>query len=199
MGSGVRNPIEDAWNEVSGNNSRGRANAAQQRSAEQAQNTLSSMYNQQRSDMEPYKQAGLSSLTSLQNNDFMNNFQGDPGFQFRMQQGANAINAGAGARGMRNSGATMKALTRYGQDFASNEYNNAYNRNYQRLSNLANTSFNAASNQANAAQGYGNQVSGIQTGLGNAQAASAVSGWNTAMNLGGQMGGAALGGYLGRK
>ena len=52
----------------------------------------------------------------------------DPGYDFRMQEGLKAIRrraaAGSGARG----GATLKALTRYGQDMASQEYGNAYDR-----------------------------------------------------------------------
>jgi hypothetical protein len=56
------------------------------------------------------------------------NFQEDPGYQFRQQEGQNAIQNSAAARGMGLSGATMKAMATYGSNLASQEYNNAYNR-----------------------------------------------------------------------
>jgi hypothetical protein len=52
----------------------------------------------------------------------------DPGFAFRLQEGLKAIQRSAAAKGTALSGGTMKALERYGQDYSSNEYGNAYNR-----------------------------------------------------------------------
>lgn len=56
------------------------------------------------------------------------NFQADPGYQFRLQQGQDSVQASAAARGMGLSGATLKALAKYGQGAASDEYQNAYSR-----------------------------------------------------------------------
>lgn len=56
------------------------------------------------------------------------NFQADPGYQFRMDQGTAALNTSAATRGSGLSGATLKALSRYGQGLASQEYANAYGR-----------------------------------------------------------------------
>jgi hypothetical protein len=56
------------------------------------------------------------------------NFQADPGYQFRMQEGQKAIEGSAAARGTQLSGATMKALAKYGQNLASDEYGKAYDR-----------------------------------------------------------------------
>ena len=50
------------------------------------------------------------------------NYQGSYGYQFRLGEGTNAINTNAYARGMGDSGATLKALERYGQDYGSNEF-----------------------------------------------------------------------------
>jgi hypothetical protein len=52
----------------------------------------------------------------------------DPGYQFRLQQGQQALTRGQAAGGGAFSGGTLQALTRYGQDYASNEYQNVYNR-----------------------------------------------------------------------
>lgn len=52
----------------------------------------------------------------------------DPGYQFRMKQGQEAITSAAGAGGNRLSGGTLKALADYGQGLASQEAGRAYER-----------------------------------------------------------------------
>ena len=52
----------------------------------------------------------------------------DPGVQFRLDEGRKALEASALAKGMGMSGATMSALQRQGQDLASQEYGQAWNR-----------------------------------------------------------------------
>jgi hypothetical protein len=54
--------------------------------------------------------------------------QADPGFQFRLQQGTEALENSAAARGGLLSGDTGKALQGYAQGLASDETQNAYNR-----------------------------------------------------------------------
>lgn len=155
-----------------------RASQAQAEAARNSNDTQLNMYNQQRADQTPWREAGITALTSLQNKDFMNGWQQDPGYQFRMMEGEKAINSAASARGMANSGATMKALTRYGQDYSSNEYNNVYNREYGRLSSLAGLGSNATNQLVGASQNYGNNVSNNQIGLGNAYASNDIAATN---------------------
>ena len=52
----------------------------------------------------------------------------DPGYQFRLDQGRKAMDASAAARGTVLGGNQLQALTQYGQDMASQEYANAYQR-----------------------------------------------------------------------
>src|SRR5947208_7303628 len=52
----------------------------------------------------------------------------DPGYQFRLQQGENALQNSAAAKGTLLNGATGADIQKYGQDYASNEYGNVYNR-----------------------------------------------------------------------
>ena len=52
----------------------------------------------------------------------------EPGFQFRMAQGQKALEQSASGRGVLRTGGTLKDLVGYGQNFASNEYGNVYNR-----------------------------------------------------------------------
>ena len=52
----------------------------------------------------------------------------DPGFQFRFDQGLQAIERSASARGTLGTGRTLKELTRFGQGLASQEFAAAYSR-----------------------------------------------------------------------
>lgn len=52
----------------------------------------------------------------------------DPGYQFRLSQGEQALDRGAAANGTLLSGAGIKPYERFAQDYASNEYGNVYNR-----------------------------------------------------------------------
>ena len=83
-----------------------------------------------------------------------------PGYDFRLSEGLNALEAGAAARGGLYSGATMKALQQYGQDYATSEYQNYL----ARLGGLVDTGINAASMSGQASQ---NAAAGISNALGN--------------------------------
>jgi hypothetical protein len=86
------------------------------------------------------------------------NFKTDPGYQFRMQQGANDLNTRAAAAGGQLSGATQKALQRYGQGFASNEFGNAFNRfANQRDFNQGQYQFGTTAGMSNAMNQYNSQ------------------------------------------
>jgi hypothetical protein len=115
------------------------------------------------------------------NDDFVK----DPGYDFRMKEGQKALERSAAARGGLNGGAQMKALSRYGQDYASNEYGNAYNRftndqtnRFNRLSAVSGLGQAAASQMGQAGQNYANQVGQNMMGSANAQAASGIAGAN---------------------
>ena len=82
---------------------------------------------------EPWRKAGEQALNKLiPLTDYtkfgMSQFQQDPGYQFRLSEGLKALDRQAAARGGLISGAALKAAGRYGQDYASNEYQNAFNR-----------------------------------------------------------------------
>lgn len=52
----------------------------------------------------------------------------DPSYQFRLNQGLQALQNSRSAQGTLRGGATLKALTEFGQNAASQEYQNIYNR-----------------------------------------------------------------------
>lgn len=60
-----------------------------------------------------------------------NQLLNDPAYQFRLNQGNKALNASAAARGVLHTGGTLQDIVGYGQDYASQEYQNAYNRALQ--------------------------------------------------------------------
>ena len=108
----------------------------------------------------------------------MSDFQADPGYNFRLSEGLKALQNSAAARGSLMSGGTMKGLQRFGQNLASDEYTNAFNRYqsqnanlYNRLAGLSGTgqvqSQQMAAQGANAANTMGQNI----IGAGNAQAA----------------------------
>ena len=83
---------------------------------------------------EPWRQAGITALNKLtplatEYTPFgMQQFQQDPGYAFRLQEGMKALERSAAARGGLLSGGMLKGAQQYGQDLASQEYMNAFNR-----------------------------------------------------------------------
>ena len=157
------------------------------------------VYQEQKALQEPYRTAGLTAQNQLlgllglpggaQGPEFgryarsfgMSDFQADPGYAFRLSEGLKALEASRAARGGLLSGATGKALTRYGQEMGSQEYGNAFNR-YQTeranrlnpLGSLTNLGQSAAANVGSAAGQYGTNVGNLATSGAAAQAAGQV-------------------------
>ena len=182
-----------------------RAARTQAASADQASAIQQANFEQTREDLMPYKQAGDTSLNQLMgqmtpDGYFNQTYTGqdvysDPSYQFRLQQGQDAIQSSAAAQGGLLSGATLKALQNYGQESASQEYSNAYNRfnadqtnRYNRLSNLVGIGQNAAAQVGNAgaqtAQAVANNTMAGANSIAAGQVASANNWANTANNLG---------------
>lgn len=65
----------------------------------------------------------------------------DPGYQFRVKEGNNRLQNWAAARGTLNDSSTAKALTNYGQEAASQEYGNVWNRDWQQQTGEYNTNY----------------------------------------------------------
>ena len=109
------------------------ASRAQQRSGQQGIDALMSMYNQNRADLEPWRTAGVGALGNLVNlttpGRQLDTAMLDPGYAFRQAEGEKAIDRAASARGRYYAPATMQALDRYNQNYATNEFSNVYNRN----------------------------------------------------------------------
>lgn len=114
------------------------------------------------------------------------------GLQFGMDEGAKAINARATAGGAYDSGATLKALTRFANDYGSTKANDAYNRftndqgnTFNKLSGVSGSGQVATNNVTAAGTNMANNVSGSIDSAGNARAAGIVGGanaWGTGLS-----------------
>lgn len=202
----------------------------QAKSSKEALDFQKQEYADQQKNQAPWLQAGqgaVGKLSDLVQNggfpDWNKQFQAptdvteqnDPGFQFRLQQGEQALQRSAAAKGGLLSGGTAKALTDYGQQAASGEYGNVYNRalgqyqqsyneyqqnqanTYNRLAGLSGTGQVAAGQLAQSGQATAGNVGNILLGSANAQgndiqnaAAARASGYVGGANAyGGAIGG----------
>jgi len=135
---------------------------------------------------------------SLMRDFSLDDFEKDPGYQFRMDEGMRGVEGSAAASGGLLSGAAMKAIQKYGQNFASNEFGNAYQRDsanktnqYNRLAGMVNTGQGATNQVNNAAGQFAQNTASNNAALGNAQAAGAIgqaNAWSSGI-------GQAIGGY----
>jgi hypothetical protein len=193
------------------------ASQAQANAAQQGIDAQERMFQKQTELQEPFRQAGITAQNRLLDymglgqdpnaagygryaGDFgMKDFTADPGYQFRIDEGQKALERSAAARAGLQSGAALKAATRFGQDMGSQEYTNAFNRYQTNRANQLNplqslmgagqTSANALTNAAgqnatNLMQGYGNmgaaRASGYM-GMGNALTGALNQGTNAYM------------------
>lgn len=121
-------------------------------------------------------------------------YRDSTGYQFRMNEGVNALNSNTFGAGVGQSGAALKALTEYGQNFASNEFGNYMGY----LGNQQAVGAGAASAQAGVGQNFVSQVSANNNAAGTAAANAQLAGGSSGIgNALGMIGGTILGGGLG--
>jgi hypothetical protein len=180
----------------------------QAQAGQNALNLQRDIFNTQVGLEAPFRQGGVDSLSKLsyllgvgQNNPDlsssaggygsmlkpfgMEDFQLDPGIQFQIQQGNQALINSQAAQNGTLSGAAMKALIGYNQQMAGTGYQSAYdrymqNKQFQLNSLLAPTQIGqaAASGTAANAGTMGNAMSDTITGIGNANASGTVGAAN---------------------
>jgi hypothetical protein len=123
-----------------------KAARAQEQAARDAQAANERMLERQIELQEPFRQGGLTAQDeimkllgiggdasaegygSLAKPFGMEQFEQDPGYAFRQSEGMKALERSAAARGLLQSGPTLKGIQRFGQESASQEYGNAFNR-----------------------------------------------------------------------
>jgi hypothetical protein len=108
-----------------------------------------------------------------------------PAYQFQLQQGGQGtLNMDSNAQGA-ESGAALKDLQSYNQNFAGTSFNNAFNQYqtqqsnvFNRLSNLATLGSNAGSNSATGASNFSQSIGNTTSNIGASQAAGTVGAAN---------------------
>jgi len=157
--------------------------AAEERIADKNLAFQREMAEQIRGDFEPWRTSGQRALDAIWEGiesgafEVGNiNLEDDPGYRVRMQEGVEAFDASAAARGRLLSGAQQKALTQFGQEQASKEYANAYARELQKrqqryniLSGLSGQGQASAARQAGATSQLAATGGNIMSGLGRSQ------------------------------
>ena len=172
------------------------AAAAQTQAADRAAEVQRELFERQVELQAPFREAGLTAQNRLLTllglggqetapeygryaRDFGRaDFTADPGYGFRMSEGMKALERSAAARGGLLSGATLRGVQRFGQDLASQEYQNAFNR-YQvnraaqlnPLQSLMGAGQTGANVLTSAAGDVGRGLAGTYMGAGAAQAA----------------------------
>jgi hypothetical protein len=188
---------------ILGSNAAGDAADAQIAASQAGIGEARRQYDQTRADFEPWRQAGSAAMKRLDTllqpgGDLSRRFsaadlEADPvyqsGLEFGLNEGRNAINARAVAGGGYDSGATLKALTRYGNDYGSTKANESYNRFntdmtnlYNRNAGVAGMGQTATGTVASAGQNTSNNIINATSDMGNSRAASIVGGANSWAN-----------------
>lgn len=168
---------------IGSNSSKASANS-QARAAGDANQLQQYMYDTTRADNAPLLASRNTALTGL--NGLManpNSITGRPDYQFGLSQGTTALDRSAASKGGLYSGAQLKALTQFGQDYGNNQLNQEYNR----LANIAGLGQVGANNNMTAGMNYANQAGNNLMGAANARAGSslyAANGWQNALNGG---------------
>jgi hypothetical protein len=151
------------------------------------------MFNQQRADTEPWRRIGGQSLGDA----YAMTQPGydhttSPGYQFRLGEGLRAVQNSAAARGLLQSGGTLKGIDRYAEGLAADDYDRQFNRH----STLAGFGSTANGQMGAASQNYANAGSNILGNIGQArasgyagQAAAYQQGLGSLASLFGQFGG----------
>lgn len=166
----------------------GKAGQAGAEASRYAADIQKQMFERQVALQEPWRQAGVGALNQLiplagQYTPFTaNQMYQEPGYQFRLSEGLKAMERGAAARGGLQSGAALKAAQRYGQEYASGEYQNAFNRYLRErearlnpLQSLANVGQTSAQTMAGQAGTYGSNIGNLNLLAGANQANAALA------------------------
>jgi hypothetical protein len=140
--------------------------------ADRATELQERMFEKQLELQQPFQEAGVNALNRMQSGNVMGMM--DPSYQFRLGEGMKALDRQAAARGGLISGGALKAAQRYGQEFASNEFGNAYNR----LASMAGLGQTATGAMGGAAGQFGANAGNLMTGAGAARASGYVGGAN---------------------
>lgn len=123
-------------------------------------------------DSSTYGKADEGQLAVQQQQDAINGFTSSAPYQAEQAAGLKSVQAALGAKGLLDSGAALKSLDSYGDQFLSGKLNT-----YEgQLAALGGQGLTAASAQAGVGQGYANAVSNNNNAAATASGNAALSG-----------------------
>lgn len=167
-------------------NAAGDAADAQSKANQAAINAQNQRYNQAQESLSPYMGAGTNALGLEQAylRGDTSGFNASPDYQFAVQQGTKALDAGAASKGNLWGGGADADRISLGQGLATQYANNYWNK----ISGVANSGLGAANSLANFGQNNANSVGGYLQNSGQAQASGTVGQANAYGNVLGQLG-----------
>ena len=196
------------------------ASNAQQQAAQQSAAQQQAMFDKQTALQEPFRQGGMTAQNQLMTllglnpgggsgvtvnpndpnfgkyaKDFsMADYQADPGYAFRLSEGMKGLQNSAAAKGLLSSGSTLKGITDYGQNRASQEYGNAYNRYQTNRANQLNPLQSLMGSGQTSANTLTNAAGNLGQGLGQAAVATGNARASGYLNTGNALNSALSGG-----
>ncbi len=190
---------------VGGAYSSNQAKKGQQAGTDAALGEQGRQYDQTRADNMPGLDARNNALWQMQNRaqQYGNgqpsaaDVMATPGYQFGLDQGQNALQTGAAARGGLYSGAAGKALVQYGNDYGTGKYDDAFNRlqtshtnDFNRWASVSGQGQTGANAIAGAGMNAANNSSNLYSAQGNANAGAAITNGNAYAGLANNIGSA---------
>ena len=178
-----------------GSDASGKASDAQVQSGQESNALQRWMFDQNRNDLAPWRNVGgqavnrLGSLMEpggdLTRSFGMEDFETDPGYQFRMSEGLKGLERAGLRSGGIDGGPMQKGFARFAGDLASQEYGNAYIRFnqdqsnlYNRLAGLSGTGQTSAQQVAGLGANMAGNVGNTLQGMGNSRASGYIGGAN---------------------
>lgn len=172
------------------------ASRRQQSAANNATDSQERIFEQQREDQKPWREAGATALQDIMSRfgdggyfdrqfgpeDLKTNLA--PNYEFMRRQGEGAVASQLNAMGGLG-GNSLQAISKWNQDYAQNAYQQAF-QNYQsqregifnRLASIAGLGQTASSNASTGASTFAGNIANTQVGAGNAAAAGTVGAAN---------------------
>lgn len=150
-----------------------KASKEQGRAASQANDVQERIFQQQREDQEPWRQAGVGALNriSAASTGDLSSFYKDPSYEFTRTEGMRGLERSAAAAGGAFSGNALRALAEFNGNNASSQFGDWWNRQ----AGLAGVGQTANAANASAGQNYADQFGRNTLAAGDARASGIVN------------------------
>lgn len=129
IGAAIGGGVASIGGALLGSSASKKASKAQQAAAQAAIDEQKRQFDLSRADLEPWRTAGGSAITGgyamLQPG---YDYTASPGYQFRLDEGLRGVQNSAAAKGLLQSGGTLKGIDKYSQGLAAQDFQDQFNR-----------------------------------------------------------------------